>query len=107
MTVFHPSRASVRVVLLACLAGTACTGSQQEEVSQPPAPGDAVALSKASEQLAGITVEAVSAEAIASELEAVGTVALDDGGAAASSCGAPVQAVPARHASRTTDARDG
>jgi cobalt-zinc-cadmium efflux system membrane fusion protein len=78
MTVFHPSRASVRVVLLACLAGTACTGSQQEEVSQPPAPGDAVALSKASEQLAGITVEAVKAEAVAPELEAVGTVALDD-----------------------------
>jgi cobalt-zinc-cadmium efflux system membrane fusion protein len=78
MTVFHPSRATVRVALLACLAGTACTGPQQEEAAAPAAPRDAVALSKASEQLAGITVEAVSAEAVAPELEAVGTVALDD-----------------------------
>jgi cobalt-zinc-cadmium efflux system membrane fusion protein len=57
----------------------ACTGtSPQEPAAAPPAPAEAVVLSKTSQQLAGITVEAVLAEAVGDVLETVGTVALDD-----------------------------
>lgn len=80
MIVFHLARASVRLVVLASLVSVvACTGApRDEEPAATTVQKDGVALSKTSEQLAGITVETAKAEAVASELEAVGTVALDD-----------------------------
>jgi len=78
MTVVHVSRASLRLALLACVASAACTGAGKEETVAPATPKDAVALSKPSEALAGITVGVVTTEAVAPRLEAVGTIALDD-----------------------------
>ncbi|BCS31038.1 hemolysin D [Luteitalea sp. TBR-22] len=77
MTVVFSS-ARVRAALLAVTAGVACSGAPQEQAAAPAAPPDAVVLSKTSQQLAGVTVEAVKAEAIGAALEAVGTIALDD-----------------------------
>jgi cobalt-zinc-cadmium efflux system membrane fusion protein len=78
MTVVFP-HARLGLALIALAAGVACTGtSPQEPAAAPPAPAEAVVLSKTSQQLAGITVEAVKAEAVGDVLETVGTVALDD-----------------------------
>ncbi len=71
-------RAAVCLALLALAAGVGCTGTAPQEPSAPPAPADAVALSRTSEQLAGIVVEAVTADTVPLALDAVGTVSLDD-----------------------------
>ncbi len=79
MTVPRLSRASLHVgALLVSVASVACGGGQQDDAPAPATQPDAVMLSKTSEQLAGITVETVKAETVAPELEAVGTIALDD-----------------------------
>ena len=66
------------LILLALAAGAACSSAPQEEAATPAAPQDAVTLSKASQTLAGITVQTVTAEAVGAALEAVGTIAIDD-----------------------------
>lgn len=73
-----PVRAYPRIAALALAALAACSSSPQEEAAATAAPTDAVALSKASRDLAGIAVETAKAETVGSVLEAVGTVALDD-----------------------------
>jgi membrane fusion protein, heavy metal efflux system len=72
------TRVRLRMALLALAASAACSSAPQEEPAAPATQKDGVSLSKTSQQLAGITVEAVKAEAVGSVLEAVGTVALDD-----------------------------
>jgi cobalt-zinc-cadmium efflux system membrane fusion protein len=73
------ARVRLRMALLALAASAACSSSApQEEPVAPAVQKDGVSLSKTSQQLAGITVETVKAEAVGSFLEAVGTVALDD-----------------------------
>lgn len=62
---------------LTLAASTACSSPPQEVPPAAP-PSDTVVLSSAGQQLAGIVVESARAEAIGTELEAVGTVALDD-----------------------------
>lgn len=76
MTVAAHVRPQVAALALAAIA--ACSSTPQEEPAAAAAATNAVTLSPTSQQLAGITVEAVKAEAIGSVLEAVGTVALDD-----------------------------
>lgn len=56
----------------------ACSSPPQETTPAAAPPGDAVVLSPAGQQLAGIVVERARDETIGAELEAVGTVALDD-----------------------------
>ena len=72
------ARVRLRMAMLALAASAACSSAPQEEPAAPAAQKDGVSLSKTSQQLAGITVETVKAEAVGSVLEAVGTVALDD-----------------------------
>ena len=73
------ARAHVGLAVIALAAGAACSGpAPQEPAPAAPPPAEAVVLSKTSQQLAGLTVEAVKAEAIGSALDAVGTIALDD-----------------------------
>jgi cobalt-zinc-cadmium efflux system membrane fusion protein len=72
------ARVRLRMALLALVASAACSSAPPEQPAAPATPGDGVSLSKTSQQLAGITVETVTAEAVAPVLEAVGTVALDD-----------------------------
>ncbi len=77
MTDPFPPRTSAALLTLLLATGSACTSSPPEE----PAPAhdiDAVTLTSNAEQLAGITVVTVRAESVAPQLEAVGTVALDD-----------------------------
>jgi cobalt-zinc-cadmium efflux system membrane fusion protein len=71
-------RACPRLAVFALAAIAACTAAPREDAAAPAPPRDAVALSRASQQLAGIAVETVAAETMASALEAVGTVAIDD-----------------------------
>lgn len=72
------TRVRPRLALLALAASVACSSAPPEEAATAAAPKDAVALSKSSEQLAGITVETAQAEVVGSMLEAVGTIAIDD-----------------------------
>jgi membrane fusion protein, heavy metal efflux system len=72
-----PARPLTRLALVGLLAGTACTATPRES-APPPAESGTVALSRASEALAGIAVETVTAEPLAPSLEAVATIALDD-----------------------------
>ena len=66
------------LALLALAVGTACSTSPEETPPGPAAPPDAVTLSTSSQELAGIAVEVAKAETVASVLEAVGSIALDD-----------------------------
>ncbi len=63
---------------LTLAASAACSSPPQEPTPTVATPGDAVVLSPAGQQLAGIVVERARAEAPGAELEAVGTVSLDD-----------------------------
>lgn len=77
MTVVALSR--LRWLASLTLAASAACSSPPQEAPVAPAPAhDAVVLSGAGQQLAGIVVESARAEAIGAELEAVGTLALDD-----------------------------
>lgn len=73
-----PVRVRPLVAALMLPALTACSTPTPEAVAAHAAPGNAVALSPASQQLAGITVETVTAQARESLLDAVATIALDD-----------------------------
>lgn len=75
---FAPSARLRAAVGAVALCASACSNPAPEPApAAAPAPSS-VTLSKTSEQLAGILVETVKAETIATALEAVGTVALDD-----------------------------
>lgn len=63
---------------LAIAASAACSSPAPQEPAAPAAPKDTVALTSASQKLAGIVVEPAKAEAVGIALEAVGTVTLDD-----------------------------
>lgn len=64
--------------LLVPLGASACSSPAPEPAPAAAPPPSSVTLSKTSEQLAGIVVEAVKAETVPTALEAVGTLALDD-----------------------------
>jgi RND family efflux transporter MFP subunit len=64
--------------LCALAASAACSRAPQQEPAGPAASRDEVVLSETSHDLAGIATEVAQSEPVATTLEAVGTVALDD-----------------------------
>ena len=73
-----PTGRRLRLAVYALAASTACSSAPQKEAAAPAPARDAVALSRTSQELAGIAVEVAKADSVAAALEAVGTVALDD-----------------------------
>jgi len=72
------TRRPLYLVLCALVASTACSRAPQQEPAAAAASRDEVTLSAKAEELAGIATEVATAGPVATALEAVGTVALDD-----------------------------
>ena len=66
------------LAVYALAASTACSRTPQQESARPETARNEVVLSETSRELAGIGVEVARAEPVATALEAVGTIALDD-----------------------------
>ena len=75
---FVPSHQRRAAATLVALLASACSSPAPEPTPAAAPTPTAVTLSKTSEQLAGIVVEAVKVETVQSAFEAVGTLALDD-----------------------------
>lgn len=75
---FVASSALRAATLVLPLWATACSTPTPDPAPASTPPPSSVALSEASEQLAGIVVDQVKAEKVPTALDAVGTVALDD-----------------------------
>jgi len=72
-----PTGRRLRLAVYALAASTACSSAPQKEAAAPAPARDTVALSRTSQELAGIAMEVAKAESVPGALEAVGTVALD------------------------------
>jgi membrane fusion protein, heavy metal efflux system len=77
MTIVSTRCRVVGAVLTLALASR-CSPAPTEEPVRPVTPSDAVSLSKASEEVADITVEVATAASVGSTVDAMGTIALDD-----------------------------